>query len=220
LTLKSITYCSDFLQHDRDLAEAQRVGFRKAVKAGVKMSFGTDAGSAHMAQTRGSSPSWSATGMTPMQAIQAGTINAADLIGHAELFGSITVGKSADIIAVPGNPLDDIHRLEQVQFVMKRKAGSTGTIESVQEKEMPSAHRGRRSLGMLALALMPMLAIAQPTAVETPWTAGLDAERWTLPANETAGMVGLHLRRAFGERLRLGVDSFAAVQGQRGGFTT
>jgi hypothetical protein len=73
---------------------------------------------------------------------------------------------------------------------------------------------------MIALTLMPMLAMAHPTAVETPWTVGLDAERWTLPADETAGMVGLHLRRAFSEHLRLGVDSFAAVQGQRGGFIT
>ncbi len=58
-------------------------------------------------------------GMTPMQAIQAATVNAADLIGHSELFGSIAAGKSADIIAVNGDPLANIHELEHVQFVMK-----------------------------------------------------------------------------------------------------
>ena len=58
-------------------------------------------------------------GMTPMQAIQAATINAADLIGHPELFGSIKAGKSADIIAVAGDPLADIRLLEHVAFVMK-----------------------------------------------------------------------------------------------------
>ena len=58
-------------------------------------------------------------GMTPMQAIQSATVNAADLIGHAELFGSITAGKSADIIAVSGDPIADIHVLENVSFVMK-----------------------------------------------------------------------------------------------------
>jgi imidazolonepropionase-like amidohydrolase len=58
-------------------------------------------------------------GMTPMQAIQSATVNAADLIGHSELFGSITAGKSADIIAVKGNPLTDVSALEQVDFVMK-----------------------------------------------------------------------------------------------------
>jgi imidazolonepropionase-like amidohydrolase len=58
-------------------------------------------------------------GMTPMQAIQSATVNAADLIGHSELFGSITAGKSADIIAVDGDPIADIHELEHVRFVMK-----------------------------------------------------------------------------------------------------
>jgi imidazolonepropionase-like amidohydrolase len=58
-------------------------------------------------------------GMTPIQAIQSATVNAADLIGHSELFGSITAGKSADIIAVNGDPLADIRELEHVQFVMK-----------------------------------------------------------------------------------------------------
>lgn len=110
---------ADFLQHDRDLAEAQRVAFRKAVQAGVKMSFGTDAGICPHGTNARQFVFMVRYGMTPMQAIQAGTINAADLIGHTELFGSITVGKSADIIAVPGNPLDDIHRLEDVRFVMK-----------------------------------------------------------------------------------------------------
>jgi len=60
-----------------------------------------------------------ANGMTPMQAIQAATVNSAELIGHPELFGSITPGKSADIIAVPGNPLENVRLLGHVSFVMK-----------------------------------------------------------------------------------------------------
>lgn len=110
---------ADFLQHDRDLAEAQREAFRKAVKAGVKMSFGTDSGICPHGTNARQFAFMVRYGMTPMQAIQSATINAADLIGHPELFGSITVGKSADIIAVPGNPLEDVSRLEHVQFVMK-----------------------------------------------------------------------------------------------------
>jgi imidazolonepropionase-like amidohydrolase len=54
-----------------------------------------------------------------MQAIRAATVNAADLIGHAELFGSIKAGKSADLIAVAGDPLADVRTLENVAFVMK-----------------------------------------------------------------------------------------------------
>jgi imidazolonepropionase-like amidohydrolase len=109
----------DFLQHDRDLGEAQRRNFAKAVRAGAKMSFGTDTGICPYGIAARQFAFMVKYGMTPMQAIQSATTNAADLIGHSELFGSITPGKSADIIAVKGDPLADIHALEQVGFVMK-----------------------------------------------------------------------------------------------------
>jgi imidazolonepropionase-like amidohydrolase len=110
---------ADFLQHDADLAEAQRRNFTKAVRAGVKMTFGTDAGVCPHGINARQFAFMVKYGMTPMQAIQAATVNAADLIGHSELFGAITAGKSADIIAVSGDPLADIHELEHVHFVMK-----------------------------------------------------------------------------------------------------
>jgi imidazolonepropionase-like amidohydrolase len=101
------------------LAEAQRRNFTKAVRAGVKMSFGTDAGVCPHGINARQFAFMVKYGMTPMQAIQSATVNAADLIGHSELFGSITAGKSADIVAVSGDPLADIHELEHVHFVMK-----------------------------------------------------------------------------------------------------
>ena len=110
---------ADFLQHDADLAEAQRRNFTKAVRAGVKMTFGTDAGVCPHGINARQFAFMVKYGMTPMQAIQSATVSAADLIGHSELFGSITAGKSADIIAVSGDPLADIHELEHVHFVMK-----------------------------------------------------------------------------------------------------
>jgi imidazolonepropionase-like amidohydrolase len=110
---------ADFLQHDHDLGEAQRRNFTKAVRAGVKMTFGTDAGVCPHGINARQFAFMVRYGMTPMQAIQAATVNAADLIGHSELFGSITAGKSADIIAVMGDPLADIRVLEHVAFVMK-----------------------------------------------------------------------------------------------------
>jgi imidazolonepropionase-like amidohydrolase len=58
-------------------------------------------------------------GMTQMQAIQAATSSAADLLGHSNEIGSIKAGKYADIVAVPGDPLADIRLLEDVKFVMK-----------------------------------------------------------------------------------------------------
>jgi imidazolonepropionase-like amidohydrolase len=113
------TISPDFLVHDHDLGEAQRQNFAKAVRAGVKMTFGTDAGVCPHGIGARQFAFMVKYGMTPMQAIQAATVNAADLIGHSELFGSITAGKSADLIAVKGDPLADIHTLEQVGFVMK-----------------------------------------------------------------------------------------------------
>ncbi|GAC1671953.1 MAG: amidohydrolase family protein [Steroidobacteraceae bacterium] len=110
---------ADFLQHDRDLAEAQRRNFTKAVRAGVKMAFGTDAGVCPHGINARQFAFMVKYGMTPMQAIQSATVNAADLIGHPELFGSIVSGKSADIIAVKGDPLADIRELEHIAFVMK-----------------------------------------------------------------------------------------------------
>jgi len=113
---------ADFLRHDRDLGEAQRRNFTKAVRAGVKMAFGTDAGVCPHGINARQFAFMVKYGMTPMQAIQSATVNAADLIGRSELFGSITAGKSADIIAVKGDPLADIHVLEHVAFVMKEGA--------------------------------------------------------------------------------------------------
>jgi imidazolonepropionase-like amidohydrolase len=111
---------ADFLQHDHDLGEAQRRNFTKAVRAGVKMAFGTDAGVCPHGINARQFAFMVKYGMTPMQAIQSATVNAADLIGHSELFGSIAAGKSADIIAVDGDPLADIRELEHVRFVMKQ----------------------------------------------------------------------------------------------------
>ena len=113
---------ADFLQHDHDLGEAQRRNFTKAVRAGVKMAFGTDAGVCPYGVNARQFAFMVKYGMTPMQAIQSATVNAADLIGHSELFGSITAGKSADIVAVKGDPIADIRLLEHVAFVMKEGA--------------------------------------------------------------------------------------------------
>ena len=109
----------DFLKHDAELGQAQRDNFRKAVAAGVKMSFGTDAGVCAYGTSGKQFAFMVKYGMTPMQAIQAATSNAADLLGHSSEFGSIKPGKYADIIAVAGDPLIDIHLLESVKFVMK-----------------------------------------------------------------------------------------------------
>jgi imidazolonepropionase-like amidohydrolase len=110
---------ADFLEHDRDLGEIQRRNFTKAVRAGVKMAFGTDAGVCPHGINARQFAFMVKYGMTPMQAIQSATSNAADLLGKSNLLGSLQPGKYADIIAISGNPLEDIRVLENVKFVMK-----------------------------------------------------------------------------------------------------
>jgi imidazolonepropionase-like amidohydrolase len=109
----------DFLEHDAQLGQIQRDNFRKAVAAGVKMAFGTDAGVCAYGTSAKQFAFMVKYGMTPMQAIQAATSNAADLLGHSDEIGSIKAGKDADIVAVTGDPISDIRLLEDVKFVMK-----------------------------------------------------------------------------------------------------
>jgi len=109
----------DFLEHDAALGEAQRQNFRKAVKAGVKMSFGTDAGVCPYDAAPKQFAFMVRYGMTPMQAIQSATRNAADLLGKSDILGSLKAGRYADVVAVSGNPLEDVSVLEHVKFVMK-----------------------------------------------------------------------------------------------------
>jgi imidazolonepropionase-like amidohydrolase len=116
---KNGTTPADFLQHDAELGQAQRDNFRKAVAAGAKMSFGTDLGVCPYGSSGKQFAFMVKYGMTPMQAIQSATTNAADLLGHSKEIGSIKAGKYADLIAVGGDPLKDITVLENVEFVMK-----------------------------------------------------------------------------------------------------
>jgi imidazolonepropionase-like amidohydrolase len=110
---------ADFLEHDRNLGEAHRRNFAKAVRAGVKLSFGTDSGVCPYGIAARQFAFMVKYGMTPMQAIQSATSSAADLLGKSELLGSLKPGKYADLIAVSADPLADVRALENVSFVMK-----------------------------------------------------------------------------------------------------
>ena len=92
---------------------------KKAVPAGVKIAFGTDAGVSKHGRNADEFELMVKYGMTPAAAIQAATVNAADLLGIADQVGSLEPGKSADLIAVQGDPLTDVTVLKKVAFVMK-----------------------------------------------------------------------------------------------------
>lgn len=103
----------------RMVMPAARQNISRAFKAGVKVAFGTDAAVYPHGLNAREFAVMVKLGLTPMQAIQTATVNAADLLGWSDRIGSIEAGRFADIIAVSGNPVSDVTELERVRFVMK-----------------------------------------------------------------------------------------------------
>ena len=112
-------YPEKILNKERQVGRLQRENFAKAVKGGVKIAYGTDAGVYPHGWNGKQFFYMVKFGLTPMQAIQSATTSAADLLGWTQRVGSVTAGKLADIIAVASDPLQNITVLENVQFVMK-----------------------------------------------------------------------------------------------------
>ncbi len=109
----------DNLRKDREIAQIQRDNFRKAHRAGVQMVFASDAGVMPHGQVGGQFRVMVEYGMTPLQAIQAATKNAAEALGREKDVGAIAVGRYADLVAVDGDPLTDVRQLESVDAVVK-----------------------------------------------------------------------------------------------------
>jgi imidazolonepropionase-like amidohydrolase len=114
-----LNYPEKIIAKERLVGRTQRENFRKAVKAGVKIAYGTDAG-VHPHGGNGKQfvkmVEW---GQTPMQAIQAATVNAAQVLGWEDRVGKAQPGFYADLVAVAGDPLTNVSILEHVGFVMK-----------------------------------------------------------------------------------------------------
>ena len=113
-------WSEEILRKNRETTDIQRVGFRKAVRAGVRIGFGTDAGIYPHGDNARQFAYMVKYGMTPLGAIRAATIDAAASLGRSQELGSIAPGKFADLIAVQGDPLEDINRLRQVSGVIKQ----------------------------------------------------------------------------------------------------
>jgi imidazolonepropionase-like amidohydrolase len=116
---KRLGYPQKILDKEAKVGRTQRENFRRAVQAGAKLAFGTDAGVYPHGWNGKQLAKMVEWGLTPMQAIQTATANAADLLGWADRVGSVQPGRFADIVAVGGDPLKDIRELERVRFVMK-----------------------------------------------------------------------------------------------------
>jgi imidazolonepropionase-like amidohydrolase len=107
------------VEKEKELRRNQLTNWKRAIAAGVKLAFGTDAGVYPHGQNAHQFHSLLALGLTPMQVIQMATANAADLLGWSDRVGTVAPGRFADLIAVNGDPLADVTELERVQFVMK-----------------------------------------------------------------------------------------------------
>ena len=103
------------------MVELEKAAFQKALKKGVKIVLGTDAGGFDWKDVNEAEEFkyYVEYGMTPMQAIRTGTSEAAELLGWSDKMGTIEAGKWADMVGVEGDPLKDIGALEKVKFVMK-----------------------------------------------------------------------------------------------------
>jgi len=121
---------ADIMRKNAETTETQRVGFRKAVAAGIHIAYGTDSGVYPHGMNAAQLPYMVKYGMTPMQAIQSATIRAAQLMQWEDRVGSIVPGKYADIIAVDGDALADLHSFMKVGFVMKGGVVYKGPAEA------------------------------------------------------------------------------------------
>jgi len=115
----SLGYTDEVIEKVHLTNDVQREGFTKCVKAGVRIAFGTDSGIAPHGVNARQFPYYVRYGLTPMQAIQSATRWSAELMGWEDRVGTIAPGLFADLVAVPGDPTDDVSLLEDVPFVMK-----------------------------------------------------------------------------------------------------
>ncbi|HEX9706291.1 MAG TPA: amidohydrolase family protein [Steroidobacteraceae bacterium] len=113
-------WSEEILRKNRETTDIQRAGFAKAVRAGVRIGFGTDAGIYPHGDNARQFAYMVKYGMTPLGAIRAATIDAAASLGRSQELGSIAPGKFADLVAVQGDPLEDIDRLRHVAGVIKQ----------------------------------------------------------------------------------------------------
>ena len=110
---------TESIEKERKIGVLQRENFQRAYKAGARMAFGTDGGVYPHGENAKQLTLMVKLGMSPIDAIQSATVNAAELLGWAHTVGTLEPGSFADLIAVDGDPLADISQLEHVKFVMK-----------------------------------------------------------------------------------------------------
>lgn len=112
-------WSADVLRKNEETTDAQRDGFTRCVKAGVKIAYGTDSGVYPHAMVAKQFAYMVRFGMTPLEAIRSATLVAAELLGWQDCAGAVAPGRFADLVAMAGDPLEDVTVLEDPTFVMK-----------------------------------------------------------------------------------------------------
>ena len=125
---------AELIGKGKEVMSVARKNEAHAFASGVKVAFGTDAAVYPHGLNAHEFAVMVKLGLTPLQSIQAATINAADLLGWSDKIGAVESGKWADIIAVDGDPLQDVTTLERVKFVMKGRGSGEKRIREVMPK--------------------------------------------------------------------------------------
>lgn len=113
------SYPPEIAEKARQAVAARSDSFKKALEIGVKVAFGTDSGVSPHGRNAQELALLVDHGMSPAAALRSATSVAAELLGLEKTIGTLEAGKAADVVAVPGNPLDDVRAVERVFFVMK-----------------------------------------------------------------------------------------------------
>jgi imidazolonepropionase-like amidohydrolase len=117
--LQTLGLTQSMIEKAKTVLPIAQKNISRAFQEGVKVAFGTDAAVYPHGLNAHEFGKMVSMGLTPLQSIQAATVNAADLIGWSDRVGTLETGKFADIVAVQGDPLADVRVLENVRFVMK-----------------------------------------------------------------------------------------------------
>jgi len=164
-------------ERDAGFRRGSEEGFRKAVHAGVRIAMGSDQSVLPHGQNA-KEIVWMAThGMTPLEAIRAATVNAAELLGWSDRVGAIAPGRFADIIAVRGNPLRDVQTLERVAWVMKGGVVTKDALGIARVQELMAARKaGDEAAASALMAPDPRTWFDKRSGPGEPW--GL-VTKWT-----------------------------------------
>jgi imidazolonepropionase-like amidohydrolase len=117
--MQSLGFTPNMIEKAKTVMPIAEKNESHALKSGIKIALGTDAAVYPHGLNAHEFGKMVEMGLSPLESIQAGTVNAADLLGWSDRVGTIEAGKFADLVAVDGDPIADVHVLERVRFVMK-----------------------------------------------------------------------------------------------------